>query len=393
MKILFVIPSIATGGQERAGMYLCNFLMKYHEVQVVCFSPEQKNDYDYKCPVIRIEVPSRQGLSKISSAIGRLRSLRKIKKEFRPDVSIAFGNTAIILNQFAGGSERKIASVRQSFKMLLKDSSLSMRIHLKAYLHSLHKADQIVSVSSELNEELWNYFRIRNSIYINNCVDKDLIQSQGHEKSIVLNKSKRWIAHSGRFDPSKGQWHLVQVFSIIRESLPGTGLIFLGSVDGSSAKGQEIYSFCKSFLDSKNLSWTESMSEDADVIFAGHQENPFQYISQSEVFVLPSLWEGFPNALLEAMCLAKPVIAADCHTGPSDIINHPGNGKLLPPFTDISPLSYSDDPLHKLWAEEILQVMSNEEIKNSLSISAKKRAEDFSIDMIGQQWLQLLEAR
>ena len=51
------------------------------------------------------------------------------------------------------------------------------------------------------------------------------------------------------------------------------------------------------------------------VRFAGRQRNPFKYLSKATVFVLPSLSEGMPNVLLEAMTCGCPVIASDIDGG------------------------------------------------------------------------------
>jgi glycosyltransferase involved in cell wall biosynthesis len=65
------------------------------------------------------------------------------------------------------------------------------------------------------------------------------------------------------------------------------------------------------------------------VIFAGEQFNPSSIIRQCDVFVLPSRFEGFPNALLEAMSTGVCCIATDCRTGPGEIIENGKNGILV----------------------------------------------------------------
>lgn len=66
------------------------------------------------------------------------------------------------------------------------------------------------------------------------------------------------------------------------------------------------------------------------VHFAGFQANPFPYFQAADLFVLPSLWEGLPNTLIEALALGVPSIAADCPTGPREILEDGRYGTLVP---------------------------------------------------------------
>jgi Glycosyltransferase len=56
------------------------------------------------------------------------------------------------------------------------------------------------------------------------------------------------------------------------------------------------------------------------VHFLGFKPNPYPYVAKAEYFVSTSNAEGFPNAIVEAMCLGKPVIATNCESGPAEII-------------------------------------------------------------------------
>ncbi|HNP53846.1 MAG TPA: hypothetical protein PKK69_04500, partial [Ferruginibacter sp.] len=91
MKILFLIPSLLYGGQEKAGMILTNYLQEQHDVLVVCLEPAHPLAFPYRSPIERIPIPLRQSVAgKFIVMLQRMRALRKIKKRFQPDASIAF---------------------------------------------------------------------------------------------------------------------------------------------------------------------------------------------------------------------------------------------------------------------------------------------------------------
>lgn len=68
-----------------------------------------------------------------------------------------------------------------------------------------------------------------------------------------------------------------------------------------------------------------------DVRLHGYTENPYAYMARADVFVLSSIWEGLPTALIEALALGRRVVATDCRSGPREILKEGAYGRLVPP--------------------------------------------------------------
>ncbi|KKB11111.1 hypothetical protein VE25_14870 [Devosia geojensis] len=62
----------------------------------------------------------------------------------------------------------------------------------------------------------------------------------------------------------------------------------------------------------------------------GFVENPYAYMARADLFVLPSRWEGSPNALIEALATGTPCVATDCRSGAREIMTDPACGRLVP---------------------------------------------------------------
>lgn len=112
------------------------------------------------------------------------------------------------------------------------------------------------------------------------------------------------------------------------------------------------------------------------VDFPGYIENPYPILSQADVFVSPSRWEGFGNVVLEALACGVPIVATDCPGGPADILE----GK---PFARIVPL---DDP-HTM-AEAIEELL----MKNINRAEIIQYAQQFSIGIIAQEYIDMTSA-
>lgn len=119
----------------------------------------------------------------------------------------------------------------------------------------------------------------------------------------------------------------------------------------------------------------ERLGVAADIELRGWVDNPYAAMSRAAAFVLSSGWEGLGNVLIEAMACGCPVIATDCPSGPSEILNHGEYGRLIP-MNDVAALAQAlDETLNTPPAADRL----------------RDRAEAFSTANSADRYLALIE--
>ena len=92
-------------------------------------------------------------------------------------------------------------------------------------------------------------------------------------------------------------------------------------------------------------------------------------MAKSDIFVLPSLSEGFPNVILEAMAAGLPIISSNVG-GVPDIIQDEVNGLLVEPMNS------------KEIAEKVLFILTNEELRKKIVINNKIKVQNYSLESV-----------
>ena len=155
----------------------------------------------------------------------------------------------------------------------------------------------------------------------------------------------------------------------------------------------------------KLLELVKSLGVEEFILFTGYQANPFSIMKHCDLYILSSLFEGFPNSMVEAMCLGLPVIASDCKSGPREIlapelpfddslVNYPyvaSHGILLPTLSFDEDWTSIIDKDEKLWANVILTQILDSKILNSYSGKSIERAHAFSEEVCYERLCNILE--
>jgi glycosyltransferase involved in cell wall biosynthesis len=116
------------------------------------------------------------------------------------------------------------------------------------------------------------------------------------------------------------------------------------------------------------------------VILAGETRQPAAVLGRAEIVVLSSRIEGFPNVLIEAMALGRPVVAFDCTFGPAEIVRDGIDG-LLVPAGDVDGL-----------AAAIVRLLTEPETRVAIGRRAMEVRERYALPGILARWSELVDA-
>ena len=296
-NLMLMVPMLHQGGFERVCIKTARLMQEYYNVCILIFSSKDIN-YDITgLDVIDIDVPSEKGvLSKVMNVLKRVKKARRIKKERNIDICYSFGSSANYVNSLSRAGEKVLTGLRCQTDL---ESPRQVKLFCR-------KSDQVLSCSKEIVRQLQSDFKYDRSTYIYNPLDIQDIQNRAGETPDdypFLGDDIKVFSCSARNDYIKGIWHLVKAFSLVQYKHPEARLLVLGS--GNWDKYKEL---------------AKALGIKDKVAFPGVKKNPFPYVAASDVYVCSSNHEGFPNAVLEAMALRKPVISADCKTGPREIL-------------------------------------------------------------------------
>lgn len=318
IKILFIITSSGIGGAEKMLYYTATGL-NYNKYDVSVCSLKKKGEIAAYLEKQGIEVyclhmgGRERFLGWLSSIIALIRLFPYLIR-IRPTIIHSFLFRANILARIAGyltGVPIVISSVR-------------VMGGEKKYFHYVEMitsfmVDHYVAVSESVLRHIIDKSRISNekiSVIYNgvNIKSQDDLHEQNVKAPLTIENEDRILMTVGRLHEQKGHCYLIQAVSKVRKEFPKVKLLVAG-------EGEEENNLKKLV---KSLDLTN------EVIFAGLSSDIEGILPMAELFILPSLWEGLPNALLEAMAAGKPVVATNVG-GIPEIVVHGETGILIPP--------------------------------------------------------------
>jgi len=220
---------------------------------------------------------------------------------------------------------------------------------------------KVVSITNESKELIERKHQLKNVVRIYNPIDFDDILAKADE---VNELPYDYIIGVGQMETNIKQFDkLIEAYSNSILPQANIHLVLLG-------KGDRIVKLQK-LANERNI-------EDK-VHFLGYQDNPFKFLSKARYFVLSSLNEGLPNVILESLACETPVIAFNCRSGPSEMIQDKENGLLV-----------ENQNIEKL-TEAMNLFIDDESLYRYCKENAFESVQSFSVENIGRQWFDLMK--
>lgn len=239
------------------------------------------------------------------------------------------------------------------------------KLRLVKFFYS--RADKIIAISEDMKEGMEELLG-RRVKKINNPYDIQMMKERSTEGAEDLKRDKKYIVSVGRLIPLKRVEDILEGFSYIAKKYSEYDLLILGT----GPEEEKLKELCSIFGIKDR------------VRFMGRVDNPFKYLKRSHIFAMASESEGFPNVLIEAMACGCQVVAADCISGPREIIapelssrveqvTHGKHGILFP-VGDVEGLSFAMETL----------------IKSKIEFNVEERASQFEGDIIMKRYKEVL---
>jgi len=316
-KLIIFIPSIEGGGVEKNLFIISNYLKdKINNISVISVSNKFKNKFNHKIKFISPKAD-------FWNSIGR-------RKKFFVGLFLLFfeilkdRNTLVF--SFQGNVYCTLLCKLLGIKVIVRSNSApdgwsQNRFKYLIFKYVLGSADKVIVNSLEFKKKFKTKFKIHAECIYNPLNKKEIIRKSKIKSKIKFDKKKLKLINVGRYTDQKDQLTLLKAVNRIKEKI-NFNLLLVGS-------GVEKENLNK-YINENNLS--------KQVKLIDFQNNPFNLIKSSDVFILTSLYEGLPNVLLESQVLKKFIISSDCPTGPKEILLN-GKAGLLFNIRDHTELS------------------------------------------------------
>lgn len=292
----------------------------------------------------------------------RIYWMRKIK----PDFILVIGAPLDLLFVFLKPKKSKIIlHLNGPLPSLLKDWRYYFYpIFWLVVIFIIKRATVVITVSKYVAESISHLIEKEKIFVIYNGVNTKIFNPNKRNKNYLqetyqIDSSKPLITFIGALIKRKRPEIILKLAQLHKDKM----FVIVG-------KGPEELKIKKFIKNSNNLIWINKMG----------REDVACLLASSDIFLFPSLFEGFGMVIIEAMACGCPVIVTD-HGALSELVDHEVNGIKIP---------YSNDEV-ELFSQYITKILQNKDFKNRLIAGGLFKIKSLNYDKISLQWEEILK--
>jgi len=358
-KLIIFIPSIEGGGVEKNLFIISNFLKdKIKNLSVITISNKFKNRFNSKIKFISFKAD-------FWNSIGR-------RKKFLMGLLLLFleilKDRNVLVFSFQGNVYCTLLCKLLGIKIIVRSNSApdgwsQNKLKNLVFKYVLRNADKVIVNSLDFKKRFKTKFKIHTECIYNPLNKNEIIKKSKLKNKIKFDKKKLKLINVGRYSDQKDQLTLLKAVNRIKDKVKFNLLLV-----GRGAEKEKLIKYIRN----------NDLSRHVRLI--DFQNNPYNLIKSSDIFILSSLYEGLPNVLLESQVLKRFIISSDCPTGPREILLN-GNAGLLFKVGDYIKLS-----------NLILQYSKNKKKLSKKIIIGYKNLNRFDYDQNLKKYLNIINS-
>jgi glycosyltransferase involved in cell wall biosynthesis len=360
IKILHLIAPRGIGGAERVLLTLLKNIdrEKFDLVLGIFIDQGKGKDYFWN-EAEKLDLPLEPIRYKNPYDLSQILQIYRISKKHNPNIIHTHGYKTNILGFLVAKLFRlPLVTTVHGLHSGRNKSLIWVSLKLLSYF------DRIIAVSDQIKRELKTMkVPSRKIIMVRNVspigTKENSANPSTFREEIGIPPDAKLVGFVGRLEPVKGCSLFIKTIPQVTKSNPDSCFVVVG--DGSERKLLE--------------SLVRELSIENRVYFCGYRDDPMNVFQSLDLFVLPSLNEGIPLSMLEAMSNEVPVVATSVG-GIPEVIKDRVNGILVP----------TNNP--KALAESILEALNNSNETAKRVIEAKKTIlNEFNV----QKWIEKIQ--
>lgn len=352
IKLLIVVPTLECGGLERNVSIICNNI--------------DTNKYDVTLAVLNNEKPfftiTNHGVKLVDLRIRNVRkslfAIVRLSRKINPDIILTTANHLnlyLSIFKWVFPKKMKLVARESSIVSINTEHAPFPKLYHWLLRRFYKNTDLIICQSAFMRNDLISHYHIPGNklrvIYNSVTVpDSNMTNHAGNNTAELVTVA--------RLSSEKGLDRLIRAVSQLKIPYRFT---IIGEGNNRAALQELI----------------NGLSLQQKVLLAGSSEKPFTVVKSPSVFLMGSYYEGFPNAMLEALAAGIPVVAFDAPGGISELLVHNENGLLV------------DSKDEKLFAETVEVALGIPFNREKIKASTLQR---FNINAVMKQWYDIFDS-